>query len=208
LAAPPLSDERGEIARLQKRNEELYYTIVDISKKLQPSTTNNTNTNTNSHNKTFNLNFFLNETCKDAMNLSAFIDSIQVSLGDLENLSADGFVKGISEVITANLAKLALTERPIHCSDLKRETLYVKDADAWEKEAAGNPRINRLVAHVSHKTFGALTEWREKHPGHGDAASRESAQYQSIVAAACESGAAQNAAIARRVAKQVPIGKP
>ena len=200
------------VRRLCKRNDELYQTIIDISKKLQPPaiTTNSNNVNTNSHNKTFNLNFFLNETCKDAMNISEFIKTIQVSLGELERVGEIGFVKGISDIITKKLNGLALTKRPIHCSDLKRETLYVKDEDEWAKEAVGNPRITNLIQHVSHKNLGTLGAWREEHPDYGNPAAHESNQYQSLIAAACNGGGdsnLSNESIARRVAKHVVIGK-
>ena len=96
--------------------------------------TNNINCNNNSHNKTFNLQFFLNETCKDAMNIMDFIDSIKLQLTDLERVGEIGYVEGISNIIVKNLKELDITQRPVHCTDKKRETLYVKDENKWEKD--------------------------------------------------------------------------
>jgi len=202
--------------RLTRETNELRQTIIDISKQLHDTVGNihtnshNNNSHNNSHNKTFNLNFFLNETCKDAMNISEFIKTIQVSLGELEKVGEIGFVKGISDIITKKLASLDLTKRPIHCSDLKRETLYVKDKDQWSKEAAGNPKINNLIQHVSHKNLGTLGKWIEEHPDYGNPAAHESNQYQSLIAAACNGGGDSglaNESIVKRVAKHVVIGK-
>jgi len=192
---------------VMRDNEQLRQTIIDLSKKLRPSITN---TNTNSHNKTFNLNFFLNETCKDAMNISEFIETIKISLDELERVGEIGFVKGVADIITEKLKGLALTKRPIHCSDLKRETLYVKDEDAWERESAGNPRMKNLIQHVSHKNFGTLCEWREEHPEYGNPAAHESNRYQSLISAMCNGGGDSNSStesIVKRVAKHVVIGK-
>ena len=198
-------------AQLLQETNELRQTVIDISKKLHaPSIITHNNSHNNSHNKTFNLNFFLNETCKNAMNISEFIETIRVSLGELERVGEIGFVKGIADIIATKLNGLALTERPIHCSDLKRETLYVKDEDAWAKEVAGNPLMNNLIHHVSHKNLGALGEWRETHPNCNNPMMHESTRYQSLVAAACNGGGdskSANDSIIKRLAKQVVIGK-
>ena len=219
--SPDAKETSVDMARLCARNDELYQTIVGISKQLQQSSapiaiTNNHNHshtvhNTNSHNKTFNLNFFLNETCKNAMNISEFIETIQVSLGELERVGEIGFVKGISDIITSKLNGLALTERPIHCSDLKRETMYVKDKDEWAKDAAGNPKMKHLIQHVSHKNLGTLGEWRETHPDYGNPTRRDSDRYQSLVASACDASGrgadSSGNAIIKRVARRVVLEK-
>ena len=194
---------------LKRRNNELYQIIVDISKKIQPQSINSHNvSHNNSHNKTFNLNFFLNETCKDAMNISEFIETLKVSLEELEKVGEIGFVKGIADIITAKLNGLALTKRPIHCSNLKRETMYVKDEDAWTKDAAGNPKMKHLIKHVSHKNLGTLGKWRETHPDCTNPAANASDKYQNLITIACSSDSdSSNESIIRRVAKQVVIGK-
>ena len=204
--------EAHVLTDILKDNEQLRKTIIELSKTTQPSNTNshNNNSHINSHNKTFNLNFFLNETCKDAMNISEFIETIKISLDELERMGENGFVKGIADIITNKLKGLALTKRPIHCSDLKRETLYVKDEDEWAKESAGNPKMKNLIQHVSHKNLGTLGEWREEHPDYGNPAAHESNRYQSLIAVICNSGGdsdSSNESIVKRVAKRVGIGK-
>ena len=207
-----------------KETRELRQTIIDISNKLQlrgepqPAAANTTITHnhcgshntTNSHNKTFNLNFFLNETCKDAMNISEFIDTIKVSLDELERVGEIGFVKGIADIITKKLNGLDQTKRPIHCSDIKREIMYVRDADEWAKEANGNPNMKKLIQHVSHKNLGTLGEWRKTHPNCTNPASHESTQYQIMVAAACNSNGEfglSEEPIIKRVARHAVIQK-
>ena len=198
---------------------ELRETIINISKTMQqqqqqqPIISNsqiNTNSHNNSNNKTFNLNFFLNETCKDAMNISEFIDTIKVSLDELERVGEIGFVKGIADIITKKLNGLDQTKRPIHCSDIKREIMYVKDADEWAKEANGNPNMKKLIQHVSHKNLGTLGEWRKTHPNCTNPASHESTQYQIMVAAACNSNGEfglSEEPIIKRVARHAVIQK-
>ena len=135
-------DKDDLIITLLKQNAELIKGQQDMMIKLTENgitnnTTNNINTNnthTNSHNKAFNLNFFLNETCKNAMNITDFVDSIKLQLNDLMEIGEVGYVEGISKIIAKNLNNLDETERPIHCTDKKRETMYVKDEGEWNKE--------------------------------------------------------------------------
>jgi len=119
-------------AEQSKQNAELHAKIIELCKN---GITNNTITNTNSHNKTFNLQFFLNETCKDAMNLKDFIDSVVLQLSDIDNIGEVGFVKGMANLIISKINLLGETKRPIHCTDSKREVMYVKDENKWEKDA-------------------------------------------------------------------------
>ena len=112
--------------------------------------TNITNTNTNSHNKAFNLNFFLNETCKDAMNINDFIDSINLQLSDLEKVGELGYVEGISNIIIKNLNNLDETKRPLHCTDKKRETIYIKDQGQWEKEDDNKTKLKKAINKIAH----------------------------------------------------------
>ena len=117
-----------------KQNQDFQKEVIGIIKDGSMSNSHNT-TNTNSNNKQkFNLNFFLNETCKDAMNLSEFVDSLKITLKDLENVGRLGYTEGISRIFTKGLKELEVTKRPIHCSDLKRETVYVKNENKWEKD--------------------------------------------------------------------------
>ena len=142
--------------------------------------TNNT-TNTNSHNKSFNLNFFLNETCKDAMNITDFVNSIQLQLSDLERVGELGYVDGISNIIMKNLKQLDVTKRPVHCTDKKREVLYVKDEDKWEKENAENKIIRKAIKKVSHKNILMLSKFKDAHPDCSKSDSKYSDQYNKIM---------------------------
>jgi hypothetical protein len=123
---------------LMKSNNELQKQIVELSKYNNITNSNNIINNNNSHNKTFNLQVFLNENCKNAMNIMDFVDSLQLQLSDLENVGRLGFVDGLSNIIIKNLKALDVTMRPVHCSDSKRETMYVKDNDKWEKDDETN----------------------------------------------------------------------
>ena len=140
------NDDKNDklIEYLMKENKEMKDLILEIVKNgtYNTNNTNNTNntTNTNSHNKAFNLNFFLNETCKNAMNITEFVDSIKLQLSDLIDVGELGYVEGISKIIVKNLNNLDETERPIHCTDKKRETMYVKDQGNWEKEDEQNSK--------------------------------------------------------------------
>jgi hypothetical protein len=113
----------------QKQNQDLINKLYEICK----NGTHNTN-HTNSHNKSFNMQFFLNETCKDAMNITDFVNSLQLQITDLINVGESGYIEGISNIIVKNLNALDVTARPIHCMDKKRETMYIKDEDKWEKD--------------------------------------------------------------------------
>ena len=123
--------------------------MMEVIKNGTVANSHNTNNN-NSHNKAFNLQFFLNETCKDAMNITDFVESIKLQLSDLENVAEVGYVEGISNIIVKNLKKLDVTQRPVHCTDKKRETMYVKDEDTWEKDEE-NKQMHKVVKKVTDK---------------------------------------------------------
>jgi hypothetical protein len=163
---------------LVKQNSELLEVIKSGTHNTNNSHNNN-NTN-NSHNKTFNLQFFLNETCKDAMNIMDFVDSIKLQLSDLENVGKLGYVEGISNIITTNLKALDVTQRPIHCADKKREVLYVKDADKWEKDDE-KIKIKKAIKRVACKNQRLLPKFKEEHPDCGKYHSKFSDQYNKIV---------------------------
>lgn len=154
-----LSNKDDLIMMLLKQNSEL----LEIVKNGTNNTTN-TNCNNHSNNKTFNLQFFLNETCKDAMNITDFIDSIKLQLSDLERVGEIGYIEGISNIITNKLSLLDVTQRPIHCTDKKREVLYVKDDDKWEKEDEDKKQIRKLIKKVSNKNISLIPEWKKQNP--------------------------------------------
>ena len=161
---------------LIKDNNELRNMMMKV---LENGTTHN-NTTTNSHNKAFNLNFFLNETCKDAMNITDFVDSIKLQLSDLERVGELGYVEGISNIIVKNLKDLDVTQRPVHCTDKKRETLYIKDEDKWEKDEE-KKKMHKLVKKVADKNARMLHKFKEAHPDCNRSVSKFSDQYNKII---------------------------
>ena len=165
------------ITDLVKTNNELQNQMLEV---IKHGTTIN-NTNNNSHNKTFNLQFFLNETCKDAMNIMDFVDSIKLTLSDLEKVGKIGYVEGISNIITTNLKALDVTQRPIHCTDTKREILYVKDENKWEKEAEKKDKIRKAIKCVANKNIRMLPKFKEIHPDCVKSESNYSDQYNTLM---------------------------
>jgi hypothetical protein len=151
-----------------------------MMKVIENGTHNTTNNNTNSHNKAFNLNFFLNETCKDAMNIMDFVDSIKLQLSDLEGVGELGYVEGISKIIVKNLKELDVTQRPVHCTDKKRETMYIKDEDKWEKDEE-KLTLHKVVRKVACKNQNLIPKFKEEHPDCGKYHSKFSDQYNKIV---------------------------
>jgi len=142
---------------------------------------NNTNSHNNNNNKTFNLQFFLNETCKDAMNIMDFVESIHLQLSDLENVGKLGYVEGITNIITSNLRALEVNKRPIHCTDKKRETLYIKDENKWEKEDGEKIRLRKVIKRVANKNTRLLSKFKEVHPDCNKSSSLYSDQYNKII---------------------------
>ena len=151
--------DKDLIIMLIKQNTELQNMMMDVVKN---GTTNITQTN--SHNKTFNLQVFLNETCKDAMNIMDFVDSIKLQLSDFERVGEVGFVNGISDIIIKNLKQLDITERPIHCTDKKREIMYVKDENKWEKEDDTNKKVRRAIKYIANKNINLMDAYKALHP--------------------------------------------
>jgi len=171
------TDKKDDLINyLIKENQEFKNLILEIVKK-DTYTTNNT---TNSHNKAFNLNLFLNETCKDAMNIMDFVESIQFQLSDLEKMGEIGYVEGISNIIVKNLNALDVTQRPLHCTDKKRETIYIKDEDKWEKDDEKN-KIRKVIKNVAFKNARLIQKFKEKHPDYNEYHSKYSTQYHKLI---------------------------
>ena len=118
---------------------------------------------TNSHNK-FNLNFFLNEQCKNAMNITDFANNIQIGMDDLENVGRTGYVKGITDIIVKNLNGMDVHDRPIHCTDLKRETLYIRDDDKWDKENPDKTKLKKCIKTIANKNEAKISDWCTENP--------------------------------------------
>ena len=169
---------------------------------------NNNTTTTNSHNKAFNLNFFLNETCKNAMNITDFIDSIKLQLSDLISIGDIGYVESMSNIIVKKLNDLDETERPIHCTDKKRETIYIKDEDKWEKDDEDKKKLRKVINKVSYKSQKLLPQFKELYPDYNDSDSKRSDQYSKIVIESMDdSNKGKQDKIIKNISKQVLIKK-
>jgi hypothetical protein len=159
-----LEDTQELVKYLMQENSEIKQMIIDVIKNGTYNNSNNTTNNTNSHNKTFNLNLFLNETCKDALNIQDFVSSIKVSLDDLENTGRKGYIEGVSNIILKNLKNLGQYERPIHCSDQKREVLYIKDDNQWIKESEEKPILTKAIKSIANENMKKIKEWKDLNP--------------------------------------------
>jgi len=176
------------MSKLANDNQELQNTIKNliqngISNYVIMNSTNNTNTisnNVNSNN-TFNLQFYLNETCKDAMNLSEFVNSITPTLEELETTGRDGYVKGISNIVVTRLNTIDSHEKPIHCSDSKREILYIKENNIWNREMENKPLLTNAIKKIAHKNLCNILEWKNKHPDCSNSDSRKNDMFLKIV---------------------------
>ena len=175
------SDKDELINYLIKENQEFKNMILELVKKdsYNQCTTNNNNNNTMNHsnNKTFNLNFFLNETCKDAMNMKDFIQSLEMSLPELEKMGDVGFAEGMSRVFVDRLNKLDITKRPIHCSDVKREIIHIKDDNKWEKDNANLDRLRKIIKQLTLKNIIKVDDWKKANQGCTEYNSRKNDQY-------------------------------
>jgi hypothetical protein len=150
---------------LLQENKDMKQMIMEMMGKMG-NTTNNI-TNNNQQNNQFNINMFLNETCKDAINFSDFIDRIEISHDDLENNAQLGFVNGITKILMDNLKLLTLHERPIHCTDVKRETMYIKDENKWNKDHSVEI-LENAIKEVSRKSMQSLSHWKKNNPDYED----------------------------------------
>lgn len=173
------------VMELIKDNKEMKQIILDqnntINTLVKNGTNNITNSLNNSNNKTFNLQFFLNETCKDAMNIMDFVDSIKLQLTDLEKMGEVGYAKGISSIITSNLKSMDITKRPVHCTDKKRETMYIKDENKWEKEDDNKTKLRKVIKRIADKNIKLLPLFREKNPEYKNSSSKISDKYDKMV---------------------------
>ncbi len=207
-----VKDLTNLVMSLIQQNKELTQQIVELSKSssINNGTINNTN-NSNSHNK-FNLNVFLNETCKDAMNMRDFIDSLQITVNDLEETGRLGYASGISRIFINGLRNLGEHYRPIHCSDYKREALYVKNNDEWVKDTEDKEHITLAIKEVANKNIKQIFEWQKMHPDYNDPDSKQNDKYQNILLNAMSGSTNEEAnqnynKIIKALAKEVIIDK-
>jgi len=223
-----LNDIKEIMQYLIKENSEMKQMMFTSLQEQNASTQNmitkiietgiNNNNNTNSHNttindnKTFNLNFFLNETCKDAMNIGDFVSSIKVNLEELENTGRQGYIEGISNIILKRLNNLEHHFRPLHCSDSKREVFYIKDNNEWKKETEEKPILTKAIKVIANENIKQIKHWRDKYPDCTDSDSKKNNLYLKIVSnsmngSTVEEGCKNIDKIISNVAKEVIINK-
>jgi len=180
----------NEIIQMMKmqliENQEMRALIIELLKKETISNNINNNNNninniSNCNNQSFNLNFFLNEQCKDAMNIDEFVDSIKMNLSDLENFAHLGYADGVTNIFSKGIKELGVHLRPIHCSDSKRETLYIKNNDEWIKETDDKPLIIKAIKKVAFKNIKQINEWVKENPACKDPRTKKFDQYNKIV---------------------------
>ena len=171
------STDNSTVLKLIDQNTEIMKLLVETK---TASTTINNNTNTNNTNTNFNLQVFLNEECKDAMNIMDFVASIKYRLEDLERIGRTGYVEGISNLMIEGLNRMELTHRPFHCTDAKRDSMYIRDNDEWQKDPS-RERIRRAIKHVANNNFNKLPEWQQKYPDHTNITTPHHKEYVKMV---------------------------
>lgn len=201
---------------VMKQNQDLTNKIIDICKTVQTNNAEQINNtisynNVHSNNKTFNLQFFLNETCKDAMNISDFVESIKFQIKDLEHVGETDFVEGISVVVLDNLKNLDI-QRPIHCSDTKREVIYIKDNNEWIKDDNPNTKMTKVIKQIANKNMKTIPEWVKNNPDCYKSESKNNDKYLKIVSNSMSGGSELEqktniSKIISRIAKEVTIDK-
>ena len=161
-------------------------TVIEVMK--NGMVTNNSHNTNHSHNKTFNLSFYLNETCKDAINIGDFVKSVKVQLEDLENTGRQGYVEGITNIVVNNLNSINTHQRPIHCTDEKREIIYIKNEGEWIKEADNKPILKNAIKTIANENIKAISEWKNKYPDCVDIDSKKNNLYLKIVSNSMSGG--------------------
>ena len=189
-----------------KSNGEMQKQMVELCKNSNTTI----NSNNNSHNKTFNLQFFLNEQCKDAMNIDEFVNSFDLQLSDLESVGDLGYVEGMTKIFLDKLSSTDIYKRPMHCSDVRREILYIKDENRWEKEQRNNPKLRDAIKSISFKNMKLTNVWSNTYPESKNNESRLNDVYMKLVIQSTggrgEIGDNENKII-KRIAKEIFIDK-
>lgn len=187
---PPSNTSMSEkhldlIIELVKDNKEIKDFLLEQNKQIiELAKLAGHNTTTNSHNKVknkFNINVFLNEKCKDALNISEFVEQLEISIKDLEETGRLGFAEGISKIFINGLNQLEIYDRPIHCNDYKREVMYIKESDKWTKENDFKPILTKAIKDVAHKNMKQITEWQKLHVDYNNPKSKQNDKYLQIV---------------------------
>ena len=216
ICTNPNINDKELIQTLLNQNAELQNSVIHLLKAgtnntITNTNANNTNNNNNNNNKTFNLNLFLNETCKDAMNITDFVKNIQIEMQDFEKLGDVGYVNGISNIIVKCLKDMDVASRPIHCTDIKRETLYVKDEDKWGKDEHNHTKVRDAIKNIAHKNTKLLSHFKKDNPDCNKSDSKSSDKYNKLIIE-CMGGKGDNEEekenkIIKNISKEITIDK-
>jgi len=201
------SEFKNIVLEMVKSNGDLQKQMIEVCKNSNTITQINNN---NSHNKTFNLQVFLNEQCKDAMNISEFVNTFDLQLEDLESVGELGYVEGITKIIVDKLNSMDIYKRPMHCSDAKRETLYIKDENIWAKEERNNPKLRQAIKNVTFRNMKLVNKWSDTYPESRNNESRLNDKYMMLVIQSTGGNGSitdSENKIIRRIAKEILIHK-
>ena len=193
-------DYKAMFLTMMKKNDELQQTLIDIIPKIGSNNTNTTHNN-------FNLQVFLNEQCKDAITLMDFVNSLQIEFSQIEYTGVHGFVEGVSNIFTKAIQNMDVTKRPIHCTDLKREILYVKDEESWNKESGNKDKMKLAIDKVKHNNLVKMSEWIKKNPECHDSTSAKNDLFVSMVHANTNENEKDIKKVIKSIAKSSMIPK-
>ena len=198
------------VIELMKSNGELQKQMLEVCKNSNSNNTIISNSHNNNNNKTFNLQFFLNEQCKDAMNISEFVNTFDLQLEDLESVGELGYVEGMTKIIVDKLNSMDIYKRPMHCSDAKREIIYVKDENVWAKEERTNPKLRQAIKTVTFRNMKQVKKWSDTYPESLNNESRLNDKYMMLVIQSTGGNGlitdSENKII-RRITKEIMIDK-
>jgi hypothetical protein len=206
-----INDQQQLVEYLMKENSEFKQLMKEQNKQMMELAKNSGNNITN-NNQQFNLNFFLNETCKNAMNIMDYISQLQIGIKDLEETARLGYAAGISKIFIEGLNNIDINDRPIHCSDSKRETLYIKNNNEWNKETEDKTILTNAIKHVTHKNMKMIPEWIKENPDYNDSTSKTNDKYLKLVMNSMSGSSEEEqkkniSKIISNVAKEVVINK-
>ena len=204
-----MMEQSKQIQETQQENQELQKQLIEAVKVGQHI---ENQTNINNNNQRFNLNFFLNEQCKDAINMSDFLENMELDLEDLTETGRLGYVGGISRILVNKLQELDVYKRPMHCTDMKRETLYIKENDEWEKQANSKEKMTKIIGQVANKNCRNLPKWAQENPGYEVFDSPENMEYMNMTQAILggfseEENRQYRDKIVRNVVKEIMVHK-
>jgi len=201
------------LTKLVEQNNEFIKQIVELQKtSTSISSGNNISVTNNVNSNNFNLNIFLNEKCKDAINLSDFVDSLVLGIGDLEETARLGYANGITKIFINGLNKLDVCKRPLHCSDFKRNTIYIKDDNQWTKETDEKINLTKAIKEVSNKNIKNIFEWQKMNPEYSDYNSKQNDRYNKIICEAMSGSSKEEQInnyekIIKNISKEIVIDK-